>query len=333
MTQATHIAQVILGPDAEAAADWVVRLSGEPAEADWLAFEAWLNAGAARRGAYDRALTLWLELDGQAEPLGAAILADVDAPPSRAPRARSRGPALWWSGAMMSVAAVAVTFAALHPDRPAQPDIYTTAKGERRQIVLSDGTRLALNTGSSLSVRMGRGERRITLAQGEAAFQVVHDANRPFVVEAGDRVLRDLGTDFDVMRANGQITVTVREGMVAVQRTGTTRSLSLGPGSRLEHREGALDSMITTSNTDDAFAWRVGRLIYRDRPLAEVASDLNRYGEDQVQVAGGAADLRFSGVLTIDNQPAMVQRLTELLPVASTRKDGVIVLRELNLTR
>jgi len=321
MTQPTHIA----------AADWVARLSGEPGEADWLGFEAWLQAAPGNRGAYDRAAALWLDLDDQAAPL-AALIADEDGvPPGQSTRTRRQGPTLWWSAGMSAVAVAAVTIAALNPNRPTQPDLYATAKGERREIILSDGTHVALNTGSSISVRMQRGSREITLAQGEAAFQVVHDASRPFVVHAGDRVMRDVGTDFDVARNDGLITVTVREGMVAVQRSSDdTRSLSLGPGSRLVHREGAAQSTVLAANTDEAFSWRSGRLVYRDRPLADIVADLNRYGEDQIKVDAAAARLRFSGVLTIDNQPAMVARLSALLPVSAARKDGVVTLRELD---
>jgi ferric-dicitrate binding protein FerR (iron transport regulator) len=53
-----------------------------------------------------------------------------------------------------------------------------------------------------------------------------------------------------------------------------------------------------------------------------------------VKTVGSAASLRFTGVLTIDNQAAMVQRLKGLLPnVATSRKDGVILLSELNSTQ
>jgi transmembrane sensor len=332
MNEATHMAAKA---QSQAAADWVARLGGEPGEADWLPFEVWLNAAPVHRVAYDRALALSLEIEGQGAVLTAAL---ADKAATREDHARSRHgrtPALWWSGAMMSVAAVAVTFAVLHPEKkPLQPDVYATAKGERRDIVLSDGTKIALNTASSVTVNMQPSRREITLAEGEAAFTVTHDANRPFVVHVGDRVLTDLGTDFDVLRQNGTITVTVREGLVGVQRAGDNqRNLKLSPGMRLEHREGSPDSMVLVANTDEAFSWRAGRLIYRDRPLSQVAADLNRYGQDKVRVQGPAADLRFSGVLTIDNQPAMVQRLTDLLPVSSSRKDGVIILSGLHNSR
>jgi transmembrane sensor len=236
----------------------------------------------------------------------------------------------------MAAAAVAVTFAALHPPSQPKAQVYATAKGERREVVLSDGTRVALNADTRLSVSMQRDQRELTLASGEAAFTVVHDANRPFVVHLGDRDLRDIGTEFDVRREAGLVTVAVREGMVAVGRPGEQRrSLSMGPGSRLEHREGDPGSMVLAADPDDAFAWRTGRLIYRSSPLSEVAADLSRYGADEIRAEGPAADMKFTGVLTIGGQADMVRRLTDLAPVTASppRKDGVIQLSELNSSK
>ncbi len=326
MTDANHMADQAL---TKQAADWVARLGGQPGEADWLAFEAWLDGAQGRRTAYDQALALSLAVDRDA-----AAIADRVAVAPR-PRASRANPTLWGAG-LMAVAAVAVTFAVLNPRPPSHAVVYATAKGERRDVVLSDGTRVALNADTHLSVAMQAGRRELTLASGEAAFQVTHDANRPFVVHLGDRDLRDIGTEFNVRREAGLVTVTVREGMVAVQRPGDEkRSLSMGPGSRLEHREGDPGSMVLAANADDAFSWRSGRLIYRNRPLSEVVADLNRYGEAQVKTVGPAADLRFTGVLTVGDQAAMVHRLANLLPVTASppRKDGVILLSELNSSR
>ena len=304
------------------AADWVARLSGQPGEADWLAFEAWLGGDTRRRGAYDKALMLSLAIDRDAVTL-AGRLAD---------RPVSRGrPVLWGSG-LMAVAAVAVTFTALHPAPEPKATVYATAKGERRNITLADGTRIALNADSRLTVAMRADRRELTLASGEAAFTVVHDANRPFVVHVGDRVLRDIGTEFDAVRRDGLVTVAVREGMVSMERPDDARRrVTLGPGSRAEHREGSQEVMVLAANPEDAFSWRSGRLIYRDQPLAEVVADLNRYGDDRIKAVGPAASLKFTGVLAIDNQAAMIQRLQSLAPVTATsRKDGVILLSELN---
>jgi transmembrane sensor len=322
MVHAKHMAAQAL---TKQAADWVARLGGQPGEADWLAFEAWLGGDDRRRAAYDKALALSLALDRDAVALSNRL---ADRPIARP------APMLWGAG-LMTVAAVAVTFAALHPRPESTATLYSTAKGERRDIVLTDGTRVALSTDTRLSVTMRPDRRELSLASGEAAFKVVHDPSRPFTVHVGDRVLRDIGTEFDAVRRDGLITVAVREGMVAMERADDARRrVTLGPGSRAEHREGSQEVMVLAANTEDAFSWRSGRLIYRDRPLSEVAGDLSLYGDEQVKAVGPAANLRFTGVLTIDNQTAMVERLKSLLPVAATsRKDGVILLSELNSTQ
>jgi transmembrane sensor len=337
MAHTKHMADQAL---TDQAADWVARLGGQPGEADWLAFEAWLGGDDRRRAAYDRVLALSLAVDLQADALTEQLgdLGDRGELPAVRPadRAASRrgGNAAWGAG-LVAVAAVAVTFAALHPRPEPKAQVYATAKGERRDIVLSDGTRVALSTDTRLSVIMQRDRRELTLASGEAAFQVAHNPDRPFVVHLGDRVLRDIGTEFDAVRRDGRISVTVREGLVALERPDDSeRRLTLSPGSRAEHREGSQEVNVMAANPDDAFSWRSGRLIYRNRPLSEVAADLGRYGEDKVKAVGPAADLRFTGVLTIDDQSAMVQRLAGLLPVAaSSGKDGVILLSELNSTQ
>ncbi len=312
------------------ATDWVARLSGEPMEADWLAFEAWLHSAPGHRAAYDKAMTLWLDLDRQAEPLAAAI-ADL-VPEAARPARRPARP--WMGGALMSVAAVAVTFAALNPYRSAAPILYETAKGEHRAIVLADGTHVTLNGATKIAVRLDHNRRDVTLTQGEAAFDVVHNAGRPFQVRVGDQTLRDIGTEFNVLRANGDIVVTVRQGMVEAASANDSRgAVALGAGSQMRHREGAQGAVVTQVSADDAFAWRAGQLIYRNQRLAQIAADLNRYGDVQVRVDGPTADLRFSGVLTIDNQQAMVRRLAALLPISETRHDGVITLHGVDTAR
>jgi transmembrane sensor len=73
-----------------------------------------------------------------------------------------------------------------------------------------------------------------------------------------------------------------------------------------------------------AASWLQGRRAYADRPLAEVAADLSRAYKHPVTVAPDAADLRFSGVLVLDDEDAVMERLTSFLPVRAAREDGGI---------
>ncbi len=73
---------------------------------------------------------------------------------------------------------------------------YATGVGGREVVALSDGSKIELNTNTSLRVRLSKRERSVILEKGEAFFQVKHDANRPFTVLAGNRRITDIGTKF-----------------------------------------------------------------------------------------------------------------------------------------
>jgi transmembrane sensor len=142
--------------------------------------------------------------------------------------------------------------------------------------------------------------------------------------------VRDLGTEFDVLRDAGSLRVTVRSGLVEVDPVAGAagQAVTLHPGRQFDHREGTVASVVSTVAADDAFGWRNGQLIYRDRPLVEVVADLNRYFPDRVRVEGPAQNLHFSGVLAIASESDMLDRLSALVPVSANRKDAVIVLQE-----
>jgi transmembrane sensor len=313
-------------PAHEAAAEWVVRLhapvSDAQAEKDWLA--------PANRAAYDAAQALWSEMDGQSgalrRELGAGRTAAILPFPSR----RASAAPVWWAATAAAAASVLVLVGPFSPFRAAAPTAYATAKGERRVINLADGSVIELNSGSQASVLMDARRRDVTLAEGsEAAFVVTHNAARPFVVHVGDRTLRDLGTEFDVLRANGGLKVTVRAGLVQVAPAAGAQgqTINVSPGLQLSHREGSATSDVAQTLADDAFGWRSGQLVYRNRTLAEVAADLNRYYTAPIRVEGAARSMSFSGVLAMADEPVVINRLTALVPVSANTQDGVIILR------
>ena len=309
-----------------AAADWVQRLrSPDCDEADWRAFEGWLQDAPDSRAAFDEAMGIWLSLDRGPRP--------IVAPLSRAPRpvqAQYAAPAAWAGGALAASLALAVLIAPSLMRPTTSQTTYATGHGERRTVQLADGTRIDLGGGSRLTVRMSKQRREVDLAEGEAAFSVVHDAARPFRVRAADRSIEDLGTEFDVRSRRDQLDVTVRRGSVRVAPAAGAggEAVSLAVGQRLRHNVGAAGSVVDQVRADDAFAWRQGRLIYRDQSLQAVVEDLNQYFPTPIRLEGGrAASLRFSGVLTLDSEAATVRRLAMLLPLVETSGKDEIVLR------
>jgi transmembrane sensor len=217
---------------------------------------------------------------------------------------------------------------ALRPAAPAQ--VYQTAKGETRMVALADGTRIELNSDSRIAVRLERRARNVEMTRGEAAFDVAPDKARPFLIAAADRRIRVVGTEFNVLDSQGLVRVTVRRGLVGVTPVSASRDAEgvlLKAGDQLEHRIGEQVSTVHRVDPEVAFAWRRGDLVYRDRPLGEVVGDLNRYFSIPVRVTGPAADLRFSGVLMIDTEDAVVRRLQAFLPISVDRAPDGLTLR------
>ena len=308
------------------AADWLIRLQRpEAGEADWLAFDSWLSEPGAQ-AAYDAVQAV----DEEIFQRGAAVRGAL----SGSRRAAAKRPFRidWrWLGGLGAVAAAAAVALVLAPWRELlpQPDtLYSTAKGESRTIQLADGSRIDLNTNSHLSVRLEQDARRVTVHDGQALFEVAHDPNRPFLISAGDDTVTVIGTKFDVRRRDGHLSVTVLRGLVEVSTEGADEPVQVRPGHMLEHLEGGKSVSVRAVSAEDQLAWRSGRLVYRDQPLGRIVSDLNQYFDRPLRVEGESASrLRFSGVLIVDDQDAMVRRLSSLLPVSATPTDDSIVLR------
>ena len=331
----------------DAAADWLVRLqSADLIEAEALAFDAWLTADPGNAAAYDRVLSVTLELAAAAPRISRALRA----PSGRRPTPMRRG----WiiAGGLAAAATLAVAVIPLSALRPAPTQTYLTAKGEHRTVRLADGSVLDINAGSALSVTLARHERQVTLVQGEAVFDVAPDKARPFLIAVGDRTVRVVGTRFDVRRRDGQLSVTVERGLVEVRPTegpsiagpsvagpsvagpsvaGAAigpRAYRLHPGQRLDHAEGAPDVQVSAADPAQVFAWRTGRLIYRDQPLGDVIADLNQQFPRPIMLEDPAlASTRVSGVLVLDDQAAVIRRLALLAPIKALPSERGVLLR------
>ncbi|MGH6965230.1 MAG: FecR family protein, partial [Phenylobacterium sp.] len=244
------------------AADWVVRLqTADLTEDQALSFDAWLSASDDNALAYDAALGVMFEVEASAP----RIAFDLRRLPAPRPANARRG----WivAGGMAAAATVAL---AIMPVSllSAPPQTYTTAKGEHRTVTLADGTKVDLNAGTRMTVTLARHERRVSMPEGEAVFDVASDHSRPFLIAAGDRTVRVVGTRFDVRRREGQLSVTVDRGVVEVRpnEDAPGRAFRLRPGQRLDHAQGAADAHVRAVAPADVYAWRTGRLIYRDQP-------------------------------------------------------------------
>lgn len=309
------------------ALNWFVRLSDPDApEAAWLDFQDWLEAGPEHRRAYDLIEQVWAALDEAAAdvvPMSAEVvvapIAANDSGPFRALRTRRA-----WLAPLMATAAAAVMVIGLWPEISGEGRFrtYSTADAPR-EVVLSDGSRLAMNRHSEVRARVGSRDRAVVLNGGEVAFDVTHDAARPFVVAADDHEIRVLGTAFNVVNHDGRFSVGVVRGLVSVSGDGFAEPVRLAVGDRAE-QAGSATAVVSAGDPDEASAWRQGVLIYRETDLGKVADDLSRYLNKPVSISASARALRFTGALRIGDEATMLRQLQDFVPIRVTRaNDGI----------
>lgn len=263
-----------------ATAWWVKRDAGPLSRAEARAFSAWLVADPANAAAFEEIC---------------ALCGDVKALRPRAAQvpAHSRGRRRLALGAALAASLAAV--GSLDGLRLLWLSDFRTGAGETRTIHLSDGSQALLGPRSAIAVDYREGRRRLSLLEGEAFFEVAPDAARPFVVAAAGGTVTALGTAFDVALGDGGAKVTVTEHKVAVASRG--ERVLVEEGRQCAFGPDAPTSAPIAVATEDATAWRRGKLIFVDRPLGEVVDILARYHRGYILVPSAAArKLRVTGV-------------------------------------
>ncbi|HLZ76844.1 FecR family protein [Phenylobacterium sp.] len=318
------------------AAAWVARLDApDVGENDAAQFDAWLAAAPANAQAYRRTLALWHEFDAAAPQVREA-LAQRGAAAGRVvhPRFGQSRRRFLFAGAAASIAAALVVVVALPPTAPVETthQTFATAKGQHQRVTLADGSVIDLNAETRLTARISGSERRITLAEGEAVFDVTSDKTRPFTVDTAQGAVRVVGTQFDVKSRDGELTVTVARGKVAVRSAAADASADpvfLTPGMQLS-LGAARTEAVAHVDPQATFAWREGRLVYRDQPLTAVVADLNRQFPEQIAIGDPTLDkIRITGVIVLDNPQAVTSRLALMLPIrAISSERGLLLLKK-----
>jgi transmembrane sensor len=192
--------------------------------------------------------------------------------------------------------------------------------------MLPDRSRAELSTATALSVDFSSTRRLVRLLDGEAWFQVAHDPGRPFILEAAGGKTTAIGTAFAVARQGDGARVSVTEHAVRIVAGSIVRTVSEGQSLRY-----GTDGEGQVENADPAtLAWRSGRLVFVNRPLGEVAAQLDRWTGGHTIVADEALAAHPVTLMTGTQEagdalvklaaavPMRITRLTSLLTIVRT---------------
>lgn len=308
------------------AASWFTRLSKRRVSTDDVkAFSAWRRDPDNAR-AYERVESVWAATNALADdPEISALTAEAL---GRAPapiRARAMVSGIWKPLGGVAVAMIALAVVSLWVLN--RPLTYVTAVGELRTVRLEDGSRVTLDTGSRIQVRLDDARRSVTLISGQAFFDVAGNPTRPFVVSAGDTQVTAIGTRFDVRRLRDGARVTLVEGRVTVRKADQADDgWSLDPGQQVT--TATPRPVVATVDVAQETSWTTGRLIFRETPIGVAVEEINRYSETKIELqASRIAGIPVSGVFDTGDTDGFVAALQELYSVrAERRPDGSVIL-------
>jgi len=314
------------------ARSWMVFLhSGKATPADYAAFRAWLERDRAHAAAYRDCEQLMGDLSLVPIAEGARST-PAPKPAARTDRRAIAGGLLAAACAMFAVFAGA---GSLLPERAIRTEI-----SEIRKITLPDGSHVTLGAKSSVATEFTDALRIVTLIEGEAYFDVEKDPSRPFYVKAGDRLVRVVGTEFNVRADGERVSVSVAEGVVQVlrgdnpvateERLPVLEKSVLRAGARIETEVGSPEVEWGTVEPALAASWRDGWLTYEDERLEEIVADINRYNQLPILIEGEEiGSLRMTAAFGSDQVDEFVAGLEAAYPVAVERSErGQITLRD-----
>lgn len=305
----------------EQAVEWCVRIHDESCSAqDRAALQTWLDADPRHAREYEAVRDLWsLSRELPAAPATGTAPAQA----SRAPRRYTR----WALGACaltLGCWAAGWWFALL----PSAYHRYASGT-QMTTVTLDDGSEVDMNIDTAMVYRNYRDTRRVRLSDGEAYFRVSHDANQPFVVEAGRGTITVTGTAFNVWKSGDTVVVTLLEGSVDLRTDTGGRKVSMQALTQARYTERSEPQTRAVSGTAST-AWRNGKLVLDNTTLRDAIMQINRYLPVEARYTSidpAIAGLRLGGTYEIRNVAELAQALPNILPVRSLRRpDGSLAL-------
>ncbi|MCC7524130.1 MAG: FecR domain-containing protein [Chitinophagaceae bacterium] len=202
----------------------------------------------------------------------------------------------------------------------------TTPRGGRYQLTLADGTKVWMNSASSISYPTAfAGKERRVKVTGEVYFEVSKNAQKPFYVGINDETeIRVLGTHFNVntYADNGSINTTLLEGSVSVSNN--AKELLLKPGQQAEIKNRAI-LLLNNVDTARVMAWKNGYFSFNNTDLEMIMKQLARWYDIEVEYEGQAPLMKFWGGISMNSTLSQVLQVLEESKIRFRIEDKRIV--------
>ncbi len=193
----------------------------------------------------------------------------------------------------------AIPKSGLAPTIPAVDyNTMTTPRGRQFQLVLPDGSKVWLNAASSITYPTAfTGAERPVEITGEAYFEVTHQEKQPFRVKAGNTIVEDLGTHFNINAYSDDqaLRTTLLEGAVRV--SGQHGAVLLKPGEQARSDGPGPIRVLSDVDIDATMAWKNGRLSLEKADVKAIFRQISRWYDMDVRYEGAMPEKQFWGII------------------------------------
>lgn len=315
---------------------WITRLDKGLSSVEKQQLIAWINQDKAHYSALQRMSSLWGDISTQHELNGLFCAKPDKKPASDYLMKGCLAASIFFVAILTTNLANDINQLWQDPKNASSQHLayqtFSTQFGQQKEITLTDGSSIKLNTNTVIEVAYSALQRKITLIRGEAKFDVAKDHNRPFTVISGQNSFTALGTIYNVQRDNNHdMELLVKEGRVLVSKANTSRTVLLDAikssqstvthqklmnivtaGEKLAITKQSLNAKQTLSDSaiEKELAWQQGMLIFDGEPLSQVLSEVQRYNSVSfMPIADDIADLKISGYFKSNDINGLLQSL------------------------
>lgn len=211
---------------------------------------------------------------------------------------------------------------------PVLYNTLVTPRGGQYQLGLSDGSKVWLNSASSIRYpTVFTGEERKVAITGEAYIEVAEDARHPFIVTTRNSNITVLGTHFNVMAYDDEpaVKATLLEGSVKVSIPGSKKAMIIKPGQQAIVTNKRENIKVRKVNAAEVAAWIHGILSLNDCSVHEFMNQLSRWYDVDIQYVDGVPDERFGGTINRNAQLSDVLSALDAIGIHTRLKGKKVI--------
>lgn len=303
-------------------------------------FEAWLQASAQNRDLFYETKVLWhasrITHFGSEKQLDKA-LGTLTENIQHSDRQHKRKIYLQWVRyAAIFIGAIAVAWFFLvqsHSKKSTEAWLIAAVKhtDSSKLVVLNDGTRVWLNSNSTISYpRVFSNDTRTISLEGEAYFDVTHDTSRPFIIHASGINIKVLGTSFNVKAYPGerQAEAVLVRGKIAIDDSEGNNLAVLAPGQIARFEKDNHKLSVQSVNTDAYTSWRNGQITLTAASLKTIVQKLSELYQVRFSIDPSLTDTTAYNFTFSKRKPVMevMDMLCFVAPIRYQMQDKEVLI-------